>query len=458
MKDFFNKDFNNEKNDKDFNIPIDNSKKGKRIKKLSPVVSMKRSKIIFFVFVLIFLAGILGGVIAKFLDLRFFRTNILGPTDITIDNKNYDEGEAVSLKAAPSVVGIRCVIRDRNELRRSTIPSIFSIFGDFYDSDSDGENERKRGDGKRDYGADVSCLVDGSGVIYKIEKDFAYIITNFHTVRHVLKSGEQSEIEIHFGRDVEKFTAGNVVGCDPSIDIAVLKVPIGGKTLACAEIGDSEKVKQGETIYCLGSPGGIDFICSMTRGIVSAVNRKMGIEGSKEKLNLIQIDAAINHGSSGGGLFNREGKLIGISFLKIGKIGVNSGEAESMNFCLPINMVKNAVDKIMDSSGGNIIKKIATLGILLESEESLALFKLINGDRFYGVFVKGVLPGSVAEKAGIYPGDLIVEFDGEKIKDNDDLNIALSKKRDKSGRIVVLRKSSRGKSPQRKEFVVEFDL
>ncbi len=458
MKDFFNKDFNNEKNKKDFNIPINNSKKEKKIKNLSPVISMKRSKVIFFVFVLIFLAGFLGGIIAKFLDLRFFKTSVLGPTDITINNKNYGEGEAVSLKAAPSVVGVRCVIRDKNELRRSTIPSIFSIFGDFYDKDSDDENEGGRRDGKRDYGSDVSCIVDGSGVICKIEKDFAYIITNFHTVRHVLKSGEQSEIEIHFGRDVEKFTAGNVVGCDPSIDIAVLKVPIGGKTLACAEMGDSDKVKQGETIYCLGSPGGIDYICSMTRGIVSAVDRKMGIEGSKEKLGLIQIDAAINHGSSGGGLFNREGKLIGISFLKIGKIGVNAGEAESMNFCLPINLVKKAVDRIIDSSGGNIMKKIATLGILLENEDALALFKLINGDKFYGVFVKGVLPGSVAEKAGILPGDLIVEFDGEKIKDNDDLNIALSKKRDKTGRIVVLRKSGRRKGTQRKELVVEFDL
>lgn len=458
MKDFFNRDFNNEKNKKDFNIPINNSKKEKKIKKLSPVISLKRSKIVFFAFVLIFLAGVLGGIIAKFLDLRFFKTSVLGPTDITIDNKNYGEGEAVSLKAAPSVVGVRCVIRDKNELRRSSIPSIFSIFGDFYDKDSDDESEGGRGDGKRDYGSDVSCLVDGSGVIYKVEKDFAYIITNFHTVRHVLKSGEQSEIEIHFGRDVEKFTAGNVVGCDPSIDIAVLKVPIGGKTLACAEIGDSEKVKQGETIYCLGSPGGIDYICSMTRGIVSAVNRKMGIEGSKEKLSLIQIDAAINHGSSGGGLFNREGKLIGISFLKIGKLGVNGGEAESMNFCLPINMVKKAVDRIIDSSGGNIMKKIATLGILLESEEALALFKLVNGDKFYGVFVKGVLPGSVAEKAGILPGDLIIEFDGEKIKDYDDLNIALSKKRDKTGKVVVLRKNSRRGSAQRKELVVEFDL
>lgn len=458
MKDFFNNDFNNKKDKKDFNVPINNSKKEKKIKKLSPVVSLKRSKIIFFVLILIFLSAILGAFVAKILDLFIIKTNILGPTDITISNKNLDEGEAVSLKSAPSVVGVRCVIKDRNGLRSSGVPSIFSIFGDFYGNDSDDENEDKRSGSKRNYGADVSCLVDGSGVIYKVEKDFAYIITNFHTVKHALKAGEQSEIEIHFGKDIEKYTAGNVVGCDPSIDIAVLKVPIGGKTLACAEVGDSEKVKQGETIYCLGSPGGIDFICSMTRGIVSAVNRKMCVEGTKDKLSLIQIDAAINHGSSGGGLFNREGKLIGISFLKIGKLGANAGEAESMNFCLPINIVKNAVDKIIDSSGGNVIKKMASLGILLENEEYIALFKLFNGNKFHGVFVKGVLPGSVAEKAGILPGDLIIEFDGEKIKDNDDLNIALSKKRDKTGRVVVLRKNGKNKTPQKKEIIVEFDL
>ena len=196
-----------------------------------------------------------------------------------------------------------------------------------------------------------------------------------------------------------------IVGTDEETDLAVIKIEKTG--LKSAELGDSDRVTVGEFAMAVGNPLGMQS--SVTAGMIGAVNREItGSDGKKYKL--IQTDAAINSGNSGGALVNSKGQVIGINTLKIASTGV-----EGMGFAIPINSAKPIYEQLITYnkvkrpyigiSGRDLSKELAEKNNLPE-----------------GVYVVGVEEFSAAEKAGIQPGDVIIRVNGEEVKTMNKLN------------------------------------
>ena len=176
----------------------------------------------------------------------------------------------------------------------------------------------------------------GTGVIFKKDRDHAYIVTN----NHVIEGAEEIEITVHGG---EKTTA-ELIGTDSLTDIAVLKIDSKYATNPLA-FGDSSTLRAGETVLAIGNPLGLDLSNTVTQGIVSAVDRTIEVSTSAGNwdLNVIQTDAAINPGNSGGALVNTSGQLIGLNSLKIADDGV-----EGLGFAIPSKTIVPIIDEIME--------------------------------------------------------------------------------------------------------------
>ena len=224
--------------------------------------------------------------------------------NINIDETAESVVEAVAKKVTPSVVGIR------------TTTSVRSFFGS--SNESTGE---------------------GSGVVYSAD---GYIITNYHVISGAVTNKSGSKIEVFTDTlDSDSYEA-TVVGYNISTDLAVIK--INAKGLTPAEFSDSSKLKVGQYVITVGNPGGLEFMDSVTYGVISGLNR---VVSSDSDVKLIQTDAAINPGNSGGALVNTKGQLVGINSSKI-----VSEEFEGMGFAIPSNTVaeicKNIIEKQND--------------------------------------------------------------------------------------------------------------
>jgi serine protease Do len=240
----------------------------------------------------------------------------------------------------------------------------------------------------------------GSGVIIDSE---GHIITN----NHVIQNADEIEVVLHDGSSRE----AEVVGADPSTDLAVLKIE-PAEDMMYARFGDSDEVRIGEWVIAIGSPRG--FERTVTAGIVSAKNRRnIGVLGPQGYEDFIQTDAAINPGNSGGPLLNLEGEIIGINALIVSA----SRGSEGMGFAIPSNMAKDISESLIQT--GTVVR--GYLGVQIqdltpEMAESLDL------DRdFEGVIVADVTPDSPADRGGVEQGDVIVRFDGEDIEDVSEL-------------------------------------
>ena len=237
----------------------------------------------------------------------------------------------------------------------------------------------------------------GSGVIVK---ENGYIATNYH----VVQGANKVQVTLHNG---DSYPA-SIVGSDPANDIAVVK--IDAKGLTTAEIGDSSKVDVGDLAVAIGNPLG-QLGGTATTGIISALDRTLDIEGTT--LTLLQTDAAINGGNSGGGLFNSKGELIGIVESKASAVGV-----EGLAFALPINNVSPLINDIIEN-GGNAQAPKATpaVGIVISdvSEENAQYYGLESA----GVYIAQV-NGQNAQKAGFMEEDRIISFNGTAIKSSSD--------------------------------------
>ena len=441
MKRFFKGFGKNKKNiNRNSNI---NGFEGNNFKKLSPNVSLKRSRFLTLILLLILFSAIVGGMVAKLLDVYVFRDGFIETRNIKIDGDGCDAGVAVAQKAASSVVGLRCVVKKQNS-KQDGWSSWF--FRDNFKNNDDDDEKDDDGEIIED---DVQSVAVGSAVIVEKDNENLYMVTNFHVVKDTLKGGKNGLIEVHFGADIKKYSAANVLDYDPLLDIAVLKIPLDGvrgKTFSCASIGNSDELRQGEQVYCLGSPIGMSYNQSMSHGIVS---------------DMIQTDAAMNPGNSGGGLYDKRGELIGINRAKVGNKAVNFGRVETtvsegMSLSIPINDVKGIISNMIRSRSGKVVEKLPTLGIIMLDEREAMFYPLVFN--FDGVFVKDVMPGSAADKAGIEAGDVIIEFDGKKVKNAKDLDNMLSNKRDKTARVTIIRASRRNKAFKKKEVEVVFDV
>lgn len=255
-----------------------------------------------------------------------------------------------------------------------------------------------------------TATASGSGII--ISED-GYILTNNHVISSTTSSNsdnsyyqisEASKLTVTLFNDNTEYEA-KIIGKDEQTDLAVIKIEKTG--LSKAEFADSDSIKVGEFAMAVGNPIGMQS--SVTCGIVSAVNRQVTDSDGKQ-YTLIQTDAAINSGNSGGALVNSEGKVIGINTLKLSGTGI-----EGMGFAIPINSTKDITSQLIQYSK---VKRpyIGISGIDL-TEETAKTYNLVTG-----VYVKSVEDFSSGEKAGIKAGDVIVEADGTKISKMDDLN------------------------------------
>jgi len=232
----------------------------------------------------------------------------------------------------------------------------------------------------------------GSGVIVK---DDGYIATNYH----VVQGANKVEVTLHNG---ESYTA-RIVGSDPANDIAVIK--IDAKGLTTAKIGDSSTVDVGDLAVAIGNPLG-QLGGTATTGIISALDRTLDVEGTT--LTLMQTDAAINGGNSGGGLFNNKGELIGIVESKASAVGV-----EGLAFALPINTVSPIINDLIENGGKTqTAQGTPAVGIVISevSEENAQYYGLESA----GVYIAQVT-GENAQKAGFQAEDRIVSFNGKQI-------------------------------------------
>jgi len=251
---------------------------------------------------------------------------------------------------------------------------------------------------------------EGSGIIIKND---GYVVTNYHVIQKALdmygKILSNAKIEVFLPEDKDKPYKAEVVGTDSRTDLAVLK--IDAKDLPVAELGDSDKVKVGELAIAIGNPGGLEYMGSVTAGIISGLNRTIVSENG-DKFTLIQTDAAINPGNSGGALLNSKGQVIGVNSIKI-----VAEEFEGLGFAIPINIVKDIVNDLMEY---NYVKGRPFLGISSDPSYDEAAAKYYKAP--VGILVAQVIPFSGAYKAGIQRGDIITKFDGKAVKTVAELN------------------------------------
>ena len=228
----------------------------------------------------------------------------------------------------------------------------------------------------------------GSGFIINQE---GYILTNYHVVK-----GAQ-EISVTLSNDVT--TTAQIVNYDENQDVAMIKITDESvKIPATVELGDSDALQPGEEVIAIGTPLSTELSSTVTKGIISATSRSVAVE-SGVTMNLIQTDAAINAGNSGGPLVNTKGEVVGINSSKI------SGEAvEGIGFSIPINDIKDKIESLS--------KPILNLGISVRTIDE-ALSKQLNMEQ--GLYVVEVTEFSSAEKAGLKAGDIIVKADGNRI-------------------------------------------
>ncbi len=234
--------------------------------------------------------------------------------------------------------------------------------------------------------------VQGQGSGFIISRD-GYILTNNHVV------GDADEVTVHLqdGRELK----ARQVGSDARSDVAVIKVE-AGEDLPVLELGDSDQLEVGEWVLAIGSPFGLSH--TLTAGIVSAKGRSS--VGITDYENFIQTDAAINPGNSGGPLVDLNGKAVGMNTA----IFSRSGGYMGIGFAIPINMVRNIMDQLIDS--GRVTRGF--LGILIQdlTQELAESFGLENRR---GVLIANVTEGSPAEAGGLRQGDVVTEFDGHEV-------------------------------------------
>ena len=254
------------------------------------------------------------------------------------------------------------------------------------------------------YGYGQSYEVPGSGSGVILSED-GYIAT----CAHVVDGAKSVKVTLN---DDTSYDA-TIVGTDAKNDIAIIKIDATG--LVPAVVGDSQTLTVGSEVIAIGNPLG-ELRGTATAGIISATNRTIEVEG--QAMTLIQTDAAISPGNSGGGLFDATGKLIGIVNAK-----VSDSRAEGLGFAIPVNSV---LDEISDLLNYGYVKGRAYLGVstqdvTLRSRDRMWYYS--QGTRC--VLVEKVVTGSAAEQAGIQPGDLILKLEDKQIASGDDLSAAI---------------------------------
>ena len=286
-------------------------------------------------------------------------------SQIVVSNeKGTNVYQAVSEKAKPSVVGITTTTLSSDNMFSMPTEST---------------------------GVGTGIIVDSNG----------YILTN----SHVISDGQAKTVNVLFsdGSTID----GEVYWYDSQLDLAIVKVNKTG--LTAAELGDSDKVQIGDISIAIGNPYGLDLAGTVTQGIISGLDRTISTEETT-MTGLIQTDASINSGNSGGPLLNSSGQVIGINTAK-------ASEGEGLGFAIPINTAKPIIESIIQKGS---YEKV-TLGIKGTDASKYAQYSKQQLSTDEGVYVAEVVSGSAAESAGIKSGDIITKIDSTNLSVMSDL-------------------------------------
>ena len=343
---------------------------------------------------LIFVVGLLGGILGTFLTLQTSHSST--------SNTESKQVHSTTVKTAYKNTTSTSEAVDKV---KNAVVSVIT----YSDSSNQGLFEKEEN-------SDSQISSEGSGVIYKKEGKYAYLVTN----THVINGAKKVDILLADGNKVP----GEVVGSDVYSDIAVVRIS-ADKAKAVAEFGDSNQLTVGETAIAIGSPLGTDYANSVTQGIISSQGRNVNLKadnGQNISTRALQTDAAINPGNSGGPLINIQGQVIGITSSKISNNGQTS--VEGMGFAIPANDVVNIIKQLEEK--GKVVRP--ALGIQMMdlsnlSTSDLSQLKLpekISG----GVLVRSTLENMPAsDKLQRY--DVITKIDDTTIESTADLQSAL---------------------------------
>ncbi len=292
-----------------------------------------------------------------------YEENEFLPINTATQEKKTLSVEEIAKKAGPSIVGISC---------QSVVNTYF------------GKQTSESG---------------GSGIIISAE---GHIVTNYH----VIEGSTSIKVKLTSGNEYD----AKVVGGDEKTDIAVIKIS-ASESLHVATIGDSDDVEVGELAVAIGNPLASELFGTVTAGVISGVNRTMTV-GQRE-MNLIQTDAAISPGNSGGALINKYGEVIGINSVKL-----VDDAAEGLGFAIPMN---EAVPIVSDLTKYGYVKGRPMIGVSVrEITAELAYYNNLPVQS--GLYIMSVTEGSGAYKAGLTRGDIIVKFDSSPVSSATEMN------------------------------------
>lgn len=254
------------------------------------------------------------------------------------------------------------------------------------------------------YGDELAS--SGTGFVYKTDDKYGYVLTNHHVI-----SGNYSiKVTNNDGMTVD----ATILGSDEFADIAVLQIPKDA-VMKVAEIGESSTLELGDTVFAIGSPLGSKYMGTVTKGILSGKDRLVNVRVSTGYyvMNVLQTDAAVNPGNSGGTLANIDGKVVGIISMK-----VVEDRIEGMGFAIPIEVAMSYVDQL--EKGEPVERPV----VGIEYADVTSLYNLylhrinLSSKIKYGVVITDIIEGYAAEKAGLKKGDVITAIDDEKIPDS----------------------------------------
>jgi len=294
----------------------------------------------------------------------------------------------IARKVAPTVVFIEAERVERIRYRSLLEDPFFEDFWRFFGYPRDREQERR-------------STARGSG--FFVSPD-GYVVTN----NHIVEKAERVTVKT---LDEKQYKA-KIIGTDPDTDLALLKVE--DRNLPYVELGDSKACQPGEWVLAIGNP--LNFEHTVTAGIISAKGRQL--IGGPRYQNFIQTDASINPGNSGGPLVNMKGEVIGINSM----ISTTTGGSIGIGFAIPSDLAKNVIRQLREK--GKVTR--GYLGVRGIYPVTAQLAKSLDIDVDHGAMIQEVEPGTPADKAGLKPYDVIVEIDGQPVKDHNDLSFKIA--------------------------------